>query len=52
MAGQATKFPWAPIKSPKETESDDGVHYKTHSTLPSSANKTNKGSGGPSSKGM
>ncbi len=35
------KFPYPPIKSPKESESADGVLKKTSETLPKSANKKN-----------
>lgn len=35
------KFPWGPIKSPKQAESEDGVLKPTKSTLPAGANKKN-----------
>ena len=38
MAG---KIPWGPIKSPKQTESPDGVLKKDKGQLPPSANKKN-----------
>ena len=35
------KQPFAPIKSPKETESEDGILKKDSTQLPPSANKKN-----------
>ena len=35
------KQPWGPIKSPKQTESEDGVLKKDSETRPASANKKN-----------
>lgn len=32
---------YPPIKTPKSTESPDGVHQKTSATLPQGANKKN-----------
>lgn len=37
-----TKFPYTPIKSPKESESTDGILKKTGSCLPKGAAKTGK----------
>lgn len=40
------RHPWAPVRSPKQSESDDGVHKATSKTLPSGSAKPDGKMGG------